>query len=87
MLRLLAQRWTRAIELGGAGWADWLGTELMIGCQQINKEGQSSTNRAAQPTAIQPEGNAFREKLCKVLRCGMGYVQAAGLEVHLSIRN
>lgn len=42
-LRILARRWTREIKFGGAAWADWLGTELMMGCQQINKEGQSST--------------------------------------------
>ena len=61
MLRLLAQRWTRAIGFGGAGWADWLGAELMIGCQQINKEGQSSTNRrGAGHTARKPECNDFR---------------------------
>jgi hypothetical protein len=44
MLRLLARRWIREVRLGGADWADWLGTELMIGCKQINKEGQLSTN-------------------------------------------
>jgi hypothetical protein len=31
-LRLLARRWMREIRFGGAAWADWLGTELMMGC-------------------------------------------------------
>src|SRR6478609_2657310 len=43
-LRLLTQRWIRAIGCCGAGWTDWLGTELMVGSKQSNKEERSSTN-------------------------------------------
>jgi len=60
------------IGFGGAGWADWPGTELMVGFQQSKRKCSPAQTSTAQPTAIQPEGNAFRGKLCKVLRCQMG---------------
>jgi hypothetical protein len=34
---LPARRWIREIGFGGAAWADWLGTELMIGCSFAQK--------------------------------------------------